>query len=726
MLLRTLLLVPLLSLLAAFSVAAERPNIIVILSDDMGFSDIGCYGGEIQTPNLDGLAKKGLRFTQFYNTARCCPTRASLLTGLYPHQAGVGHMTDDRGHDGYRGDLNRNCLTIAEALRPAGYKCYMAGKWHVTKSLKATTDADRHNWPRQRGFDRFYGTIIGGGSYWDPAYLTRDNMPVSAFNDPEYQPAEGFYYTDALADQAVRFVREHQTSDPGKPFFLYLAFTAAHWPMHARESDIAKYQGRYDAGYQAVRDARYARMLELGVIKKSATTGWLIPDNLKEKEYWEWDRRNMEVYAAMVDRMDQGIGKMISELKKTGQLENTLICFLQDNGGCAENMGRAGKGEVRAASPTLPPLPNGYLQPDLIPKQSREGFPIRQGKGVMAGGPDTYLGYGQAWATVSNTPFREYKHWTHEGGISTPLIVHWPTGLAESVQGQLEHQPAHLIDIMATCVDLAGVTYPQETGGKKLKPLQGISLRPTFSAQLLKRAQPIFWEHEGNRAVREGRWKLVAKEGQPWELYDMDTDRSEQHDLAAAQPERVKDLSAKWEAYAAKSDVLPLGAWKKAAGTRNGDKVNAATHFSLRGGEKLDQAAAPAVAGRGFSLEVKFSTPESANGVLVAQGGATHGYTLYAAGGQLHFAIRRGGKLHDITCALPAGSHLARVRLTPSGVASLQIGNQPAVEKEFPGPLSAMPKDGLEVGSDVGGLVGPYQASNAFNGPIESVVIDLK
>jgi arylsulfatase len=528
--------------------AESKPNIIIILSDDMGFSDLGCYGGEIETPHLDALARDGVRFTQFYNTARCCPTRASLLTGLYPHQAGIGHMMSDWGHDGYRGDLNTNCLTIAEALKPAGYKSYAAGKWHVTKATKPSSDADKHNWPLQRGFDRFYGTIHGGGSFFDPTTLTRDNTYISPFADAEYPTAE-FYYTDAISDHAARFVREHEK---GRPFFLYVAYTAAHWPMHAREKDIAKYKGRYAAGYEVIRKARYAKMLKEGVITAGNSTPWPLPPDLGEKEFWDWDQRNMEVFAAMVDSMDQGIGRIVAALKETGQFDNTLIFFLQDNGGCAEGMGRAKQGPPRAATATLPPLGKDYLQPDMIPKQTRDGFPMRQGKGVMAGAGDTFIGYGEAWAAVSNTPFRKYKHWIHEGGIATPLIAHWPAGIPR--RGELEHTPGHLIDLMATAVGLAGVKYPAHK-----TPLEGHSLAPLFKGGQFQR-DAIFWEHEGNRAVRAGDWKLVAEHGKPWELYHIAQDRSEQRDLSQQQPDRVKTLAAQWNAYAARANVAP---WDK-------------------------------------------------------------------------------------------------------------------------------------------------------------------
>ena len=543
------------SLHAAETPKRPRPNIVVILADDIGFSDIGCYGGEIETPHLDQLAKEGVRFTQFYNTARCCPTRAALLTGLYPHQAGVGHMMADKGLDGYRGDLNRRCVTFAEALQPAGYATYAVGKWHVTRRTRPLTAENKYNWPLQRGFQRYYGTIQGGGSYWDPSALVRDHEFISPWDDREYQPAEPFYYTDAISDHAVRFIAEHQQRAANQPFVLYVAYTAAHWPMHAREKDIAKYRGRYDSGYAPVRAARLAKTKTLGLLDPKTELSpppgdW---ESVKDKKF---EARCMEVYAAMIDSMDQGIGRVVAELKKQGQLENTLLLYLQDNGGCAENLARFGQFQPRPQQPTLPPMARHEIQHDSPPKQTRDGYPVRQGYGVLPGPADTFISYGENWANVSNTPFREYKHWVHEGGISTPLIAHWPAGIA--LRNELIRTPAHLIDIMATCLDLAGAGYPAEFSGEKIPPLEGVSLRPLFEGKALTRKEPIFFEHEGNRAVRDGQWKLVAKGPRgKWELYDIDKDRIEQHDLAEKLPEKRDDLAQKWEAWAKRAQVLP-------------------------------------------------------------------------------------------------------------------------------------------------------------------------
>jgi arylsulfatase len=539
--------------------AAERPNIVVILSDDMGFSDLGCYGGEINTPNLDRLAAGGVRFTQFYNTARCCPTRASLLTGLYPHQAGVGHMMQDHGEKlpGYRGNLNTKCATIAEVLRPAGYGTYAVGKWHVTHNVKP--DGPKHNWPLQRGFDRFYGIVGGGANYFDPFTLCRDNTQISAFADPRYKP-KTYYLTDAIGDHAARFIGEHTRKHADKPFFMYVAFTAAHWPMQALPEDIAKYKGKYDGGYEPTRKARYEKAVKLGLID---------PKQGLSPQAGDWDavknkareKACMEVYAAMVDRMDRNVGKVVAELKRTGQLDNTLVFFLQDNGACAELTGRRPTKNPklhpdgpRAALPTYPPLAPEELAKAMVLPQTRDGYPIRQGPTVMPGPSDTFIAYGRGWANVSNTPFREYKHWVHEGGISTPLIAHWPKGI--SAKGELRKQPGHLIDIMATCIDLSGAKYP---AGKT--PPEGKSLAPAFAGKPIER-DAIYWEHEGNRAVRAGKWKLVAKgPGAAWELYDISKDRTEQNDLAAQFPEKLKELVAKWETYAKRANVLPW-IWK--------------------------------------------------------------------------------------------------------------------------------------------------------------------
>ena len=353
----------------------------------------------------------------------------------------------------------------------------------------------------------------------------------------------------------------------------------------------------------------------------------------------------MEVYAAMIEIMDQGIGRIVDQLKTSNQLDDTLILFLQDNGGCAENTGRR---PMEAPAPDgLKPLGPDGLQTRVIPIQTRDGRPVRQGPGVMPGPADTYIAYGRGWANVSNTPFREYKHWVHEGGISTPLIAHWPAGIKAERAGAFERQPGHLIDVMATCVDLAGATYPIEKDGKPIKPREGVSLRPAFNGEPLARTQPLFWEHEGNRAVREGEWKLVAKANQPWELYNIADDRAELHDLASSQPDRVKDMTAKWDAYAARADVLPLGAWRDPAAGPG--RLSARRRFELEPGARLARGQAPAVANKGFTITAEFeAAADHPKGVIVAQGGAALGYSLFLAGGRPRFLVRAPGGVSRI------------------------------------------------------------------------------
>jgi arylsulfatase A-like enzyme len=495
----------------------SRPNIVVILADDLGYSDIGCYGGEIRTPNLDALAKNGLRFTNFFNTARCCPSRASLLTGLYSHQAGVGHMTDAFKLPGYQGQLNCNCVTIAELLRTAGYRSYMVGKWHL--SSNENMKAPNNTWPLARGFDRFYGTIPGGGNYFRPHGLVRDNTPIEPSK-------EGFYYTDAISDHAAQFVRDHKRDRGRDPFFLYVAYTAPHWPLHALQEDIDRYRGKYRAGWDVLRAERHKKMLNLGIVEGK----WKTPDSdappfkdVPEKQIDELDLR-MAIYAAQVDRMDQGIGRIVAALQREGMLENTLLLFLADNGGCAEI--------------------------------------IERGMGGELGGPDSFSSYGVGWAWFSNGFLRLFKHWVHGGGVSTPLIVHWPAQIPPGSRGSLRRQYGHLIDVMATCVDVSGAKYPAEHQGHKITPLEGKSLLPAFADRPIKR-DAIYWEHEGNKAILAGHWKLVAKHPGPWELYNLEDDRAETCNLANGRPERVRDLAARWQAWAERSNVFPLRPYVK-------------------------------------------------------------------------------------------------------------------------------------------------------------------
>ena len=515
-------------IVAAPSAGASRPNIVLILADDMGFSDVGCFGGEIQTPNVDRLAAEGVRMTQFYNGARCCPTRASLLTGLYPHQAGVGHMMGNRGLPGYQGQLNDQCVTLAEVLGSAGYRTAMAGKWHVCRATvrkpmvnHASTQPfweDKSAWPRQRGFQRFYGTIIGVVDFFDPFALVRDNDPIYA------APPDDFYYTDAITTEAVNQIRAATTD--GRPFFLYVAHTAPHWPLHALEREIKKYEGVYDGGWDKLRESRRKRMIELGIIDEKTAVPPREPEATPwdESPHHDWEARRMAVYAAQIDRMDQGIGKILDALEETKQADNTIVIFLSDNGGCAEN-----------------------VQPDWfdIPTKTRGGESIAVGNdpNVMPGPQETFQSYGPSWAMASNTPLRRYKHYVHEGGITTPFVMRWPGKIAA---GTTDRTVRHVIDFMPTFLEVAGASYPSD----KPRP-EGVSLLDKTGARTLG------WEHEGNRALRRGDMKLVAEHGRPWELYDLAADRNETNNLAAERPEVVRELAAAYDEWAKRTNVLP-------------------------------------------------------------------------------------------------------------------------------------------------------------------------
>lgn len=704
---------------------SPRPNVILIMSDDMGWSDIGCYGGEIPTPTLDRLAENGLRYTQFYNTGRCCPTRASLLTGLYPHQAGIGHMMGDDNLPGYQGNLNAQCRTIAEVLRPAGYGTYISGKWHVASAT--SPNGPKFNWPLQRGFDRFYGTIHGAGSFYDPNTLTRDNTFISPYADPEYQPEGPYYYTDAISDHAVRFIEEHEESRPDTPFFVYVSYTAAHWPMHALEEDIERFRGKYDGGYAPAHQARLAKLKKLGLIDPDWTPAPLVGDWEKEP-LKEWQARCMEVYAAMVYSMDRGIGRIVSLLEDKGELENTLILFLQDNGGCAETYGRRSNGTPRADGPTLPPLADDYLQPDMRPKQTRDGYPLREGRGVMPGPPDTDIGYGEEWANVSNTPFRLYKHYVHEGGIATPLIAHWPKGISADRRNQLESQPTHLIDIMATAVELAGADYPETVKNEAIHPLEGVSLAPSFAGKSLARENPLYWEHEGNRAIREGDWKLVARGSKgPWELYDMKADRTETQDLAREKPELAKRLADDWEAWALRALVKPWK-WDRKKDNSQAGIAKGKKKFSGHAGDVLSKGS-PDIGGKAFTVTAKLESP--GKGVVVSQGGVAHGWALYfdPETGALSVALRRDGKLETVTgnpAAFPEEGATLFLSLAKDGHLEVTLGDTVVIREKTGGLLSQTPQDPLSIGHDANDPAGDYARGSKYTGRLGKVGLTLQ
>jgi arylsulfatase len=517
---------------------SSRPNIVVILADDLGFSDLGCYGSEVSTPALDSLAQGGLRFTQMYNSARCCPSRAALLTGLHPHQAGIGHMTYTMSdtNPAYQGYLNDSSVTIAEVLQASGYRTLMSGKWHVARQRNM---AERDSWPdgrpgfplpTERGFDDFFGTIGGAGSYYKPTYLMR-NEELLDQTEPDW------YYTDQITDHGVRMATE--AMDDGEPFFLYLSYTAPHWPLHALGEDIARYEDHYRGGWDSIRTARHEELKARGLVDPRWPISPRDPTAFpwEESAYPEWEAYRMAIYAAQIDRMDQGVARLLAVLRDRDQLDNTVIIFLSDNGGAAEFLAE-----------------DGPLRPGWIADTTPDGRPMHFGNTpvLVPGGPETFQSYDICWANASNTPFRRFKGWVHEGGISTPLIVHWPDGIPAP---GVVRTPAHLVDIMPTCLEVAGAAYPARYRGHDITPLEGHSLAPAFRDSGWERPGNLYFEHEGYRAFRQGSWKLVSGEEERWELYQIDEDRTESTDLAGHEKQRVRRMAAEWNGWAVRVGV---------------------------------------------------------------------------------------------------------------------------------------------------------------------------
>lgn len=472
---------------------AKKPNILIILADDMGYSDLGCMGSEINTPHLDKLAEQGILMTRFYNTGRCCPSRASLLTGMYSHQTGIGDMTRDDGIPGYRGALSDKHQTIAEVLNENGYGTYISGKWHV--------GSKKEDWPLKRGFDRFFGFPKGGGIYFYPYRKDRQAILDSV---PAPIDTATFYSTDAINQYAVQFIDEHVQQKPDTPFFLYVAHIAPHFPLQAHQSDIEKYRGKYRDGFEAIRNKRFQNLKKLGIIDENTTLS--DPDDLvrnwnslSDEEKDTFDLR-MAVYAAQIECMDRGIGKIVEKLKELKQFENTAIFFLSDNGGTHEGLTNSSNSDE-----------------------------------VEIGSRNSWSSVQRSWANVSNTPFRMYKHWVHEGGIRTPLIIHYPELITEH---RKEQQIGHIIDLMPTCIDLA-----QARQNTIMRLIEGKSLMPLIKGDERVGHEVLCWEHEGNRAIRKDNMKAVLQYPQnKWQLYNIADDPTELNDLAVKYPDTLNNL----------------------------------------------------------------------------------------------------------------------------------------------------------------------------------------
>ncbi|MGQ9763126.1 MAG: arylsulfatase [Thermogutta sp.] len=686
-------------LISSFAFAADYdrpPNILIILADDLGYSDLGCYGGEIHTPNIDRLAAHGVRFTQMYNSARCCPSRASLMTGLYPSQAGIGDFEtarpDPRRGPGYLGRLNDQCVTLAEVLKSVGYRCFYVGKWHMHEETG----------PIKRGFEEFYGFTRGHShDQYDADYYIR--LPEGRKKEIDV-PTGQFYATDVFNAYALEFIRQGQAS--GQPWFLFLAHSSPHFPIQAPAERADHYEEIYRRGWDVLREERFARMKQIGLIdgpRWQISPRSLVPvdrediangypgqpnpawDSLDEDRRRDLARR-MAVYAAMVESIDQGVGQIVEHLQATGDLDNTLILFLSDNGACYE-WG-----------------PFGFDGP------SREGITILyKGEDLRKiGGPGTHHSYGSAWANLCNTPFRMYKHFTHEGGICTPMIAHWPKGIGRP--NRWIREPAHVMDIMPTLLEVTGASYPTTFCGNQITPLEGISLLPALRGQSLPE-RVLGFEHQGARALRQGDWKLVWSKRMPfeirWELYNLAEDRCEINDLAAKYPERVQAMAAEWERWARRVNVI----YEPSADTAEPIKET--------------RANSPQIANR--SLRIRgHVVSDSGKGVIVAQGGREYGYAIHLLAGKLAFDVRIAGEVTRIVSekTLPQEFDF-EAQLTPDSMV-IHVNGEIVAQGKSPGLIPVQPKDGMDVGHDSQTAAGDYEPPNRLDGTVRDVRVQTE
>lgn len=710
--------------------AAERPNIVVLFADDMGYSDIGCFGSEINTPNIDQLAADGLRFTHFYNTGRCCPSRASILTGLYSHQADIGHMAGETGVKGYRDRLSFNAVSLAEVLGKAGYHTIMTGKWHLGWRDEGS--------PTARGFQHFYGTRGYIDSYFTVIPRTEiylnDKLIIPPTKKPtnHLKPDEEWYTTDVFTDYAIHFIDKVRKQDD-KPFFAYVAYNAPHFPLHAKDEDIAKYRGKYREGWTEFRKQRYAKLIELGVVNKDWPLSPLdVPDwnTLTDKQRDDMDFK-MALFAAIVDRLDQNVGRIVNHLKKIGELDNTLLVFVSDNGGTKETGLFGIKGD-------------------------RNTVDNHEEWGKVGGWTSSY---GQGWANLSNVPFRQYKRENHEGGISAPIVMHWPSGMKErekGKKGRLVHSTAHLIDLMPTFVEVAEADYPKKFKEHEIQPMEGVSLVPHFSASpnpprsLTHRT--LFWEHEGNRAVRHGDWKLVGSRNAPWELYHIANDRTELSNLAKAEPKRFAELKTKWDAWSKRVGVLTpkefdaariayresqrksrmkttavqIDQWNFKFENHGVKRKGATLTFDGKSRLDLPRTGAPNMGGkRTIRISGKF-TYTNPNGVLFAHGGDRAGIALYLKNRELTLVQRTDWKQRSVSSKpLDDDEHNFEAIRHDDGrmilvVDDIKFSTGPS--PDFP----TQPGDSIQIGADTIKPVGEYDVPNQFNGHIRDLKIEYE
>ena len=698
---------------------AGKPNVIVILVDDMGYSDLGSFGGEVRTPHLDRLAKNGLRFTQNYNSARCCPSRASLLTGLYSHQAGIANFTGrdstDRLGPAYFGKLNKKCITLAEVLRGVGYSTYGVGKWHV----------GYEEIPTDRGFDEYYGYVRGHStSQWEADNYQR--LPEGRKQELKYKNNE-FYATDVFNDYAIEFLSQAQKKE--EPFFLYLAHSSPHFPLEAPAETRDSYLKTYRKGWDKLREERFERQKNLGLTTDSwkftdlsdvpvdrddianqfagkPNPDWKdVPENRQEDLVYR-----MATFAAMIDHVDQGIGKILSLLEKAGDLENTLILFTSDNGACYE-WG-----------------PYGFDQ------SSRKGFTkLHEGKDLQGmGGPGTYHSVGSAWSCLSNTPLRMYKHFNHEGGNCSPLLAYWPKGIKAT--DRWIRSPVHLIDFMPTVLEVSEANYPKKFKGKDLIPFEGSSLVPFFNGVGNTDDRVLCFDHFESSAIRKGDWKLVRGNNRyrnrTWELYDLAKDRCETNNLIDSHAAKAKELEAEWLLWAKRVKVSPYYSHvaENPVKVRKKLKEDAQGFYILKQGDQMAREYAPQFAQKSIVIKLSITRGKEKNGVLISHGGSRCGYSLYLVDRKPVFSCRLEGNLHTIQSAenLPEERVSLIAEILPDGRVFLKIDNQLVGEGKLPGLFNSHPQDPLEVGNDSQSTVVSYVSNSYFKGKINQAKLKLE
>ena len=696
------------------------PNILVILFDDVGFSDFGCFGSPIETPAIDAISKRGLRYTGFHTTAMCSTTRAALLTGRNHHSVGVGCLANfDSGYPGYRGKISREAGTIAEMLRPHGYRNYMLGKWHVTPLTESGATGPFDGWPLGRGFDRYYGFMDAETDQYAPE-LVRDNTPV----DPPGTFATGYHLTSDLVDQAIRYLADHVADNAETPWLTWLAFGACHAPHQAPFNLISEYDSVFAEGWDVEREKRLARQIEMGIVPK----GTQLPPRNDSVRAWaevaEPERRMFTrlqaAYAAMLDHADQHIGRLMAFLESAGQLEDTLVIVMSDNGASQEG---GPFGMINAMGPY---------------NLRRESLEEKIARIEDIGGPDTHSNFPWGWAMAANTPLRRYKQNTHGGGIRDPLVMAWDKGIA--ARGELRHQFCHASDLVPTLLDVVGIKPPKMVNGVKQMPLEGTSFAKSLkNAKARSKAKAQYFEMFGHRGLVQDGWKAVSFHppgadfaNDKWELYKLDQDFNETNDLAEKEPERLKAMIEEWWRQAEASKVLPLDDRFAPRFADNAKRFHGPRNrFVFHAGMgHVPTDVAPDVRNRTYTIEADVHVDgPTTEGVLIAHGDMTTGYSLYMKDGKLAYDMNIGGEHHLIVSdrPVPAGNRKLAVRMRRNqgrNLATILIDGEPAGSFDTQnGFVSFISWSGLDIGRDRSSPVSHYEAPFAFTGKLRKVTV---